>query len=181
MVRNIFIVITVFTLLASCKSEKTENMLLKVQAMQASVDSSNKVFQTIDTNVVSTAKIKSEKQLEFLKEHYNDTNYQNARYIDVYNSNFKLMRKLLKGYNRLHSEIEFSNSQLNHLQNDINNGFANDNEYKKHLAGEQKAVEKIRVSTRVLKEWEAKTVKRYNGMNMSIDSIVTELHNQGRR
>lgn len=181
MIKYVFIIFGFFLLVTSCRNEKTEKMLTKIDLMIASVDSSEIVFQTIDTNTISIAKKNAESQLEYIQKFYKDTAYQNLRYIDVYNSNFKLMRKLLKGYTRLQSEIDFSKSQLQHLSNDVKNGFAADANYQKHMAGELKAVEKIRVSTKVLIDWEEKSINRYNGMVQPIDSIITELKEQGYR
>lgn len=180
-IRNLFLIISVFGLLYSCKSEKTETMLSQIDKMMVTVDSSNEIFQTIDTVIVSAAKTNAEQQLEYLEKFYTDTNYQNARYVDVYNSNFKLMRKLLKGYDRVQSEIDFSKNQLTHLSNDIKNGFAADTSYESYLIGEMKAVQKIKASTKTLKNWETKTVNRYNGMVNPIDSIINTLQARGLR
>ena len=180
-VKNSILAFTLILLISSCKNEETTKMLGTIDQLIVTVDSSNVVFKTIDTAAIATAKANAESQLEYIKKFYTDTNYQNARYIDVYNSNFKLMRKLLKGYDRLGSEIDFSKSQLTHLSNDINNGFAADSSYIKYLEGEKKAVSKIRITTKTLVEWEEKSINRYSGMVQPIDSIITELQNQGFR
>jgi hypothetical protein len=165
----------------ACKSEQAEKMISQIDQLSASIDSSEQVYQSIDTLTVIEIKQNSEEQLEYLSKFFTDTTYQNARFVDVYNSNWKLMRKLLKGYARLGSEIDFSRNQLHHLRNDVSNGFSSDSIYVKYLEGEIKAVQKIEQSTQVMKSWELKSIDRYNGMVQPIDSIITELKNQGFR
>ena len=165
----------------ACQSENTKAKLQAVTILQGKVDSSSVVFKTIQFETISENKKNAESQLDYLTKNYHDTNMQNARYVDVYNTNFKLMRKLIKGHKRLEKEIDFSNNQLKHLYSDIENGFAQDTNYIKFMQGEELAVSKIVNSTKTLKNWEERTTNRYNGMVAPIDSIILELRNQGFR
>ncbi|MFT4754482.1 MAG: hypothetical protein ACI85Q_002041 [Salibacteraceae bacterium] len=178
---KLLLVGAIITVFSACKSKKTEQMLAQIDQLVVQVDSSHKEFLSIDTAALTEAKTYAKQQLDYLQRFNTDTTYKNARYIDVYNSNFKLMRKLLKGYNRLGEEIEFSKNQLNHLSNDIKNGFAADSSYSKYFAGETRAVSKIITTTSTLQQWEARSIKRYNGMVLPIDSVVTELQSRGLR
>lgn len=174
-------IISILSIFSSCKSEKTEALLAEIEGMQSSVDSSQKIFEEIDIEKITKNKENAKGQIEYLKKFYNDTNYVNARYVDVYISNFKLMRKLVKGHHRLDQEIDFSQGQLHHLRKDVKNGFAADSSYFKYLEAEKLAVSKIKNTTKTLVSWELKTTNRYNGMVAPIDSIITELKNQGKR
>ncbi len=175
------VIISILSILNSCKSEKTEALLAEIEGMQLSVDSSQKVFERIDTATISKNKKYAEDQIEYLRKFNTDTNYKNARYIDVYYANFKLMRKLLKGHHRLNQEIDFSQGQLHHLYKDVKNGFAADTNYYTYIEAEELAVSKIKNTTKTLTDWELKTTKRHKGMVAPIDSIITELKNQGKR
>jgi len=176
----ILIVIAVISL-ASCQSEQTKSRLSQVKALQQTVDSSNVVFQTLDLDRIRTKKENAEQQMDYLSKNYHDTIMANAKYVNAYNNNFKLMRKILKGSTRLESEIEFSKSQLAHLYTDIANGFAADTMYQKHFDTEEKAVTKIKTTTKTLMDWDEKTSNRYNGMVAPIDSIILSLKSQGYR
>ncbi len=165
----------------ACQSESTKTKLQAITGLQKQVDSSQVVFKTIQIETISAYKKNAEGQLDYLKKNYHDTAIENARFVDVYNSNFKLMRKLMKGHERLEKEIDFSNNQLKHLYSDIENGFAQDSNYVKFMKGEKIAVFKIINTTNTLKDWEERTIKRYNGMISPIDSIILELKNQGYR
>ena len=174
------LVIVLFFVFA-CQSESTKTKLQAVTVLQEQVDSSQVVFKTLQIETISKNKKNAEIQLDYLEKNYHDTNLQNARFVDVYNSNFKLMRKLIKGHERLEKEIDFSNNQLKHLHSDIENGFSQDTNYIKFMKGEELAVSKIINSTKTLKNWEERTINRYNGMVAPIDSIILELQNQGFR
>lgn len=91
------------------------------------------------------------------------------------------MKKYVKGYGRLNSEIDFSISQLSHLHHDVENGFAHDSTYAKHFEDEKLAVSKIVNTCATLQNWEERSTKRYHGMVQPIDSIITELQKQGYR
>lgn len=180
-VKKTSLAIILIASIASCKSEKTEKLLVEIDQLITEVDSSNIVFKSIDTASISTAKLYAESQLDYLKEFNTDTTYKKARFIDVYNSNFKLMRKLLSSYSRLGSEIEYSKNQLTHLSNDVKNGLAADSTYIKYFNGEKKAVETIKVTAKSFKDWETRSINRYNGMVLPIDTIITDLKKQGYR
>lgn len=177
---TIFFVFILFA--ASCTDKNASNHLADISTLQAQVDSSNTVFQTIDFELIKEYKENSDQQLTFLKENFKDSStFENAKYIDVYYGNFKLMRKMLKGQPRLEEEILYSQQQLDHLYQDVKNGMLEDSVYTKYYEGEAKAVKQIINSTFTLKDWETRSVKRYNGMVAPIDSVINELHKQGYR
>lgn len=179
--KKLSIIIIIFVALASCKSETTQQKLQEIKTLQVQVDSTKKVFNTLDIDKMSEMKTYAEQQLDFLEKHNKDTTRANAEYIDVYYGNFKLIRKFVKGYGRLESEIDFSTSQLTHLYNDVDNGFTNDSSYVKHLKDEKTAVFKIVNTCATLVDWQERGTKRYSGMVQPIDSIITELKRQGFR
>ena len=167
--------------LFSCKSEITTSNLKQIETLQFKVDSSNLVYKKLNIEEITKNKLYAEKQLDFLKEHNHDTTLALNKFMDVYYGNFKIMRKYLTGYKRLGSEIDFSTSQLTHLYNDVENGFAHDSSYTKHFEDEKLAVSKIVNTCATLLDWEQRSTKRYNGMVQPIDSIITELQKQGYR
>ncbi len=175
------VIISILSIFNSCKSEKTEALLAEIEGMQLSVDSSQKVFQAMDTAKIFSYKKNSEAQIKYLETFFKDTIYENARYIDVYYGNYKLLRKITRGYPKLVKEIEFSKEQLYHLKNDVKNGFAADSNYQKYISGEKLAVKNIAETTSTLINWEEKGITRYENMVASIDSIITEMKNQGLR
>jgi len=176
-----FLVLFLSLTIVSCVSEKTQQKALAIGQLQTQVDSCSKEFKTLDLEKIKTYKTNAKSQLDFLEKNFHDTNFQSARYIDVYYRNYKLMTKIIKGADRLQSEITYSQSQLEKLHNDVENGFFTDSLYQEYFDGEQKAVEKIKNTTKVLSDWETKSIHRYDGMTSSIDSVITELQNQGYR
>lgn len=178
---KLFLTLFISTFIISCVSKKTEQKTLAVQKLQFQVDSSAQEFTHLDLDKIKEYKSNASSQLDYLKENFHDTNFQNAKYIDVYYRNYKLMTKLIKGHDRLQSEITYSTNQLKTLQNDIENGFLTDSLYQEYYKGENKAVQQIIATTKTLMEWETKSIKRYDGMFNSIDSVVTDLQNQGYR
>lgn len=166
---------------SSCQSEKTQKILAEIEQMQISVDSSDNIYRSMDTATIFSYKKNAETQIEYLEKFYHDTVFENAKYIDVYYGNFKLLRKLTRSYGRLGEEIEFSKSQLSRLHNDVKNGFAADSSYIKFVSDEHLAVTKIVNTTATFVKWEKKGVQRYERMIVSIDSIVIEMKNQGYR
>tara|TARA_R110002050_G_scaffold147017_1_gene272651 strand:+ start:29882 stop:30424 length:543 start_codon:yes stop_codon:yes gene_type:complete len=179
--KKFVVILSLIIAIVSCKSELTQTRLGAIKSLQAQVDSSAIMFQTIDIAKIKDYKTNAKTQLDFLEKNNHDTIFDHLKYIDVYYANFKLMRKLVKGHERLAAEIEFSTSQLTHLYNDVENGFSGDSNYVKHFDSESKAVSKIVNSTAVLKDWEERTVKRYNGMVAPIDSIILVQQNLGYR
>ena len=180
-VKKLVIPIVIIGAFLSCRSEKTTTNLREIEILQATVDSSKVVFKTLDFEGISTMKLKAEEQLEYLKEHNKDTAMALNKFIDVYYSNFKIMRKYLKGHGRLGAEIEFSKGQLINLHHDVDNGFAHDSTFTNHFDDEKLAVSKIVNTCATLLDWEERSTKRYNGMVQPIDSIITELQKQGYR
>jgi uncharacterized membrane-anchored protein YhcB (DUF1043 family) len=179
--KKLSIIIIIFVALISCNNETTQHKLEEIKTLQTQVDSTKKVFNTLDFEKIAEMKAYAKQQLDFLDKHNKDTTRANAKYIDVYYANFKLTRKFVKGYERLESEIDFSTSQLTHLYNDVENGFANDSNYVKHFKDEKTAVFKIVNTCATLVDWQMRSTKRYNGMVQPIDSIITELKKQGFR
>jgi hypothetical protein len=168
-------------LIISCVSEKTEQKTLAVQKLQSQVDSSAQESMQLNIEKIKEYKTNAKSQLDYLETNFHDTNFQSAKYIDVYYRNYKLMTKILKGHDRLQSEITYSKNQLKTLHNDIENGFLTDSLYQEYFDGETKAVSQIITTTKTLLEWETKSIHRYDGMKISIDSVITELQNQGYR
>lgn len=166
----------------SCTDAKVSQHLDDIKTLQNKVDSSSTQFETIDMESISTYYAKAKDQFDFIEKHYHDTtNMDNAQYIDVYYGNYKLMKKMVKGHERLASEITYTQSQLSDLYLDVKNGLVADSVYSKYYNGEQKATTQIVKSVAVLKDWETRSVKRYKGMVQPIDSIITELKKQGYR
>ena len=180
-VQKIVIPFLLVIVLFSCKSETTRTNLHEIEVLQYQVDSSKIVFKTLDLDSITKMKVNAEEQLDFLKKHNHDTTKAYNKFLDVYYGNFKILKKYIKGYGRLNSEIEFSISQLTHLHNDVENGFAHDSTYTKHFEDEKLAVSKIVNTCATLQNWEERSTKRYNGMTQPIDSIITELQKQGYR
>lgn len=174
-------IISILSIFSSCKSEKTEALLAEIEGMQSSLDSSQKEFHSMDTAKIFGYKKISEAQINYLETFFKDSVYENARYIDVYYGNYKLLRKITRGYPKLAKEIEFSQKQLLHLTNDVKNGFAADSNFIKYISGEKLAVKNIAATTSALINWEEKGITRYENMVTSIDSIITEMKNQGLR
>ena len=166
--------------LTSCTDVQVTTRLDNIKTLQTKVDSSSTEFEAINLDAILEYKAKSNEQMDFIEKHYHDTsNFDNAKYIDVYYANYKLMKKIDKGYQRLESEITYTQSQLANLYLDVKNGLVADSVYNKFYNGEQKATAQIVKSVRILKEWETHSVNRYNGMVQPIDSIINELKNQG--
>lgn len=179
--RKLVVILGLFIAIVSCKSELSQSRIKDINSLQAQVDSSAIVFQTIDIDKIKAYKTNAKSQLDFLDNNNHDTIFDHLKYIDVYYSNFKLMRKLVTGYDRLAAEIEFSSSQLTHLNNDIENGFSGDSTFTKYYNAEKKAVFQIVNTTKVLIDWEERTINRYNGMVAPIDSIILVQKNLGYR
>jgi len=170
------------SILFSCTDKKVTQHLNDIETLQAKVDSSNTVFETIDLETISKYREIGKEQMNYIEKHYHDsTNFDNAKYIDVYYANYKLMKKIVKGHKRLASEITYTSAQLNDLYVDVKNGLVADSVYTKYYTGEQNATAGIVKSVSTLKDWETRSIKRYNGMVPSIDSIIVELKNQGYR
>jgi hypothetical protein len=173
--------IVISTILFACTSQQTTQRLNDVSKLQSQVDSSLVVFNTINIDSVKTLKSLSKSHIDYLEKNYHDTILAHAQYVDVYYGNFKLMRKLVKGYDRVAAEIDFSKVQLGNLHKDIENGFTQDSTYQRNFDAEKKAVGQIINSAKTLKDWEIRTAKRHSGMEASIDSIILDLKNQGYR
>ena len=181
---KVLFVISIITgmVFTSCTDAKVTQRLDDIKTLQTKVDSSSTEFGTIDIETISKYSAKGNEQMSFLEKHYHDTtNFDNAKYIDVYYANYKLMKKIVKGHKRLASEITYTQSQLGNLYLDVKNGLVADSVYTKYYSGEQKATAEIVKSVETLKEWETRSIKRYNGMVQPVDSIITELQKQGYR
>lgn len=166
----------------SCTDANVTVRLNEIKTLQTKVDSSSTEFETIDIKTISKYRERGEEQMAYLEKHYQDTtNFENAKYLDVYYANYKLMKKIVKGHQRLVSEITYTQSQLDHLYLDVKNGLVADSAYTKFYSGEQKATTTIVNSVATLKDWEARSIKRYSGMVQPIDSIITQLQKQGYR
>lgn len=180
--KNVFYILLIGAVLSACKDASITQKITEVERMQQQVDSCNTIFKTIDNESIKTYQAEAKEQLEFLAKNYKDTaNFENARYIDVYNSNWKLMGKLLKGHKRLGDEIVYSQSQLKKLHHDVENALFSDSTYQKYAQGEAIAVSKIIKTTSTLKEWEKHSVNRFNGMHQPIDSVINKLNSRGLR
>jgi len=181
---KILFVISIITgmVFTSCTDAKVTQRLDNIKTLQTKVDSSSTEFGTIDIETIEKYRSKGKEQMDFIEKHYHDTtNFDNAKYIDVYYANYKLMKKIVKGHERLASEITYTQSQLSNLYLDVKNGLVADSVYTKYYNGEQKATAEIIISVATLKDWETRSIKRYNGMVQPIDSVIMELKKQGYR
>lgn len=166
----------------SCTDEKVTQHLNDIKTLQNKVDSSNTAFSELNMEKITEYRQNAESQMEFIEANYHDTvSFENAKYVDVYYANFRLMRKLMMNHKKLDSEITYTNSQLVKLYADVKNGLVADSTYSHYYSGEKKATDAIIESVATLKDWEYRTIKRYNGMVQPIDSIILELKNQGYR
>lgn len=165
-----------------CTNPKLQLKIDQVTELQHKVDSSKVVMDSIDIHKVTLFKEYAGAQIDFLEDHPQDSSYrEEAKYIDVYLGNFKMLRKLIKNYEPTQAEIEYTQGQLNNLYADLSNGLVADSTYARFYRSEKMATVQIVNTVRKLRDWEIRGVKRHMGMVNQVDSIITSLENLGFR
>lgn len=172
-----FIIGSVFVI--QCTTPQSKKQLAEINALQQRVDSCQTVLNEIDYLAVKNRYDHVKEQLAAIEQVIpDDQTFEESQYLGMYYDNSKTFKKISKGYEALLKEVQLTQKQLTNLKHDVKHNLVADSNYTLFFNNEKRAVEAIVFETNNYHLWEEKGTKRYNGMHLKIDSILTAYSDQ---
>ncbi len=166
---------------AACAPLKNSDKIAQVESLQKRLDSVEVRLENLPLEEVEVRKTTAKKDLDFLKKATDVLTRDDLFLVDAYNANFKMLKKLEKGYHLSFKELAYSKSQLKNLKSDLYYGNLNDTLFSKYYVQEERAVIQLEKTADKLDEWNETSDRKYRGLKPRIDSLIHDLNRRGIR
>lgn len=172
---KVIITSTLALFFIACRPNIDEAKLAKIDSLQAVLDSSQQLFNKVDSAKIMQYSKHYFENLDYVRYEYYDTvETEIAFYIDKYYGMRKAMNFMRKEYNKLKSELSISQSQLDLLSEDIDNGLVEDSQLDKYLELESNNVKQVKGLVNKIHDAYDYNIRLYEKMNPRVDSIITD-------
>jgi len=157
----------------SCGPQISDEKMAELDELDAKLDSSSQLLNSVDSARAMQAVQTYEKNLHYIQYDLKDTlPREEAFFVDSYYRLRKIMRKYGENYTNLSNEIVSAEQQLTNLRKDVKNGLIEAEQFDEYLTLERENVESIFYATKGLIEPFKKALPLYQEKNPRIDSLI---------